>query len=375
MSEMSRIKTTHVGSLPRPAEVAERLVKADKGEKPDDFDEVIARNVDEVLQRQRQCGIDIVSDGEMSKISYATYVKERMTGFGGDSPRRAPADLDDFPEYKKRIAESGGTPTFSRPQCIGEVTMDDLDAAKRDIENLKAAVGKNGGEPFMNAVSPGTVAMFLPNDFYDDDSSYMEAVAEAMREEYEAIVDAGIMLQVDCPDLALGRHVAHRELSDLDFFKIATHHVDILNHALRNVPADKCRAHVCWGNYEGPHTHDIGLEILFPALMGLKPHALLFEASNPRHGHEWRVFAERKQEIPDDKVLIPGVIDSTTNFVEHPKLVCERIWSFTDIVGTERVIAGTDCGFATFAGFGAVHPDVAWAKLAALCEGAKLASA
>ena len=372
---MSTIETTHVGSLPRSAEVADRLFKLDAGEDVPDFDEVVANDVDYVVRRQRECGIDLVSDGEVSKISYATYVKERLTGFGGESPRRAPADLDDFPEYKKRLAQAGGTPTYSRPQCVGEVKMARMDAARRDIANLKAAVEKHGGKPFMNSVSPGTVAQFLPNTHYPDDDAYMEAVAEAMREEYEAIAEAGIMLQLDCPDLALGRHVVHRDLSDSEFLDVAKRHIGILNHALRNIPAEHCRAHVCWGNYEGPHTHDIGLDVLFAALMDLKPHALLFETSNPRHGHEWRLFVERKDDIPDGKVLIPGVIDSTTNFVEHPQLVRDRIERFVEIFGADRVIAGTDCGFATFAGFGAVHPDITWAKLSSLSEGAKLASA
>ena len=371
---MADIRTTHVGSLPRSAEMTDRIFRADAGEDVPDLAEVVGRHVDEVVARQAAVGIDVVSDGEMSKISYATYVKERLTGFGGESPRRAPADLDDYPEFKRKLAEAGGTPTYTRPMCVGEITVADMGPARRDIENLKRATERHGGEPFMNAVSPATVAQFLPNEHYASDEKYIEALAEALRLEYEEIVGAGIKLQVDCPDLGLGRHVVHRELDDDGFAAVARRNVEILNHALRNVPAQMCRAHVCWGNYEGPHTRDIGIDRIFDVLMSLKPQALLFESSNPRHGHEWRVFKERVADIPEDKVLIPGVIDSTTNFVEHPRLVADRIDTFTDIFGTDRVMAGTDCGFATFAGWGAVFPDIAWAKLEALCEGAALAS-
>ena len=371
---MQGIKTTHVGSLPRSPKVADMIMRLEDGAEVDGFAEAVTEHVAEIVARQRECGIDLVSDGETSKVSYVTYVKERLTGFAGDSPRQAPADLNAYPAYKKQLAQSGGTPTYKRPQCVGPVAMADMEPAHRDIVNLKAAIAKHGGEPFMNSVSPGTVAMFQPNTYYPDDDAYMEAVAEAMREEYEAINAAGLLLQIDCPDLGLGRHMVHSELTDEQFVTVAMRNVEVLNHALRNIAAERCRAHVCWGNYEGPHTCDIELNVMFSVVMALKPQALLVESSNPRHEHEWQVFADNAGSIPSDKVLVPGVIDSTTNFVEHPQLVAQRLERFINIVGAERIIAGTDCGFATFAGFGAVHPDITWAKLRSLCAGAELAA-
>jgi 5-methyltetrahydropteroyltriglutamate--homocysteine methyltransferase len=327
--------------------------------------------VSETVRRQKAAGIDIVSDGETSKISYATYVKDRYTGFAGDSPRNAPADLKLFPGFLERLADDGGTPQYARPKCVGEVRSMGQGELEKDIANLKAAMAEHGvGRGFMNAASPGVIALFLQNDFYPTREAYLAALADAMKAEYETIVAAGLDLQLDCPDLALSRHMLFTDLSDADFVKVANAHVEALNHALADLPAEKVRIHICWGNYEGPHVCDIPMARMFDTLMAAKARYVLFETSNPRHGHEWAVFRDRRADIPEDKVLVPGVIDSTTNFVEHPDLVAERIARFVDIVGADRVIAGSDCGFGTFAGFGAVDPDIAYAKLAALAEGA-----
>jgi 5-methyltetrahydropteroyltriglutamate--homocysteine methyltransferase len=374
---MARILTTHVGSLPRSQAVVDFLFARERGEPFDHaaFDACMAEACAETVRRQVEAGIDIVSDGETAKISYATYVKDRYTGFEGDSPRNAPADLKLFPRFLERIARSGGTPQYARPCCTGPVRPKDDRDLKADVANLKAAMAAHGASRgFMNAASPGVVSLFLPNRHYPSREAYLAALAEAMRPEYEAIVAAGLDLQLDCPDLALSRHMLFTDLSDEEFVRVAETHVEALNHALAGVPADKVRVHICWGNYEGPHVCDIALDKVFATLMKAKARYLLFEAANPRHGHEWTVFRDRRAEIPDDKVLVPGVVDSTTNFVEHPELVAERIGRFAGIVGPERVIAGTDCGFGTFAGFGAVDPDIAYAKLQALAAGAAIAS-
>ena len=373
----SRILTTHVGSLPRSPAVTDLVFAAERGEALDaaEFDRVIGAAVDDTVARQIAAGIDIVSDGEMSKISYATYIKDRITGFDGDSPRTPPADLEDFPNFLKRQAAGGGTPTYRRPKCVGPVAPKTLAPLDADLGHMIAALAKHGGIGFMNAASPGVIALFQPNEHYATQDAYLEALAEAMRPEYEAIVAAGLILQLDSPDLGLGRHMMYKDRSDAEYLTLIGTHVDVLNHALRNVPADRVRMHVCWGNYEGPHTHDVEMEVILPTLLRAKPAGLLFETSNPRHAHDWNTFVAMADLIPGDKVLIPGVIDSTTNFVEHPKVVAERIERFTAIVGPERVVAGTDCGFATFAGFGAVDPDIVWAKLATLAEGAALVRA
>ena len=372
-----RILTTHVGSLPRSAAVTDLVFAAERGDPIDQaqFDAVIGAAVDEVVARQVAAGIDLVSDGEMSKISYATYIKDRISGFDGDSPRTPPADLEDFPDFLARQSKSGGTPTYRRPKCVGPVSPMTLAPLDADLEHLTAALAHHrpvGG--FMNAASPGVIALFQPNEYYQTQDDYLEALGEAMRPEYEAIVGAGLILQLDSPDLGLGRHMMYKDRSDADYLTLIEFHVEVLNHALRNVPAERVRMHVCWGNYEGPHTHDVEMGVILPTLMKAKPAGLLFETSNPRHQHDWNYFAEMIDRIPADKILIPGVIDSTTNFVEHPRVVAERIERFADILGRERVIAGTDCGFSTFAGFGAVDPDIVYAKLGALAEGAALAS-
>ena len=339
------------------------------------FDACMAKAVDETVRRQKEAGIDIVSDGETSKISYSTYVKDRYTGFSGDSPRNAPADLKLFPSFLERLAKQGGTPQFSRPCCTGPVEQKDDRDLTADIARLEAALAKHGIERgFMNAASPGVISQFLPNEHYPTRDAYLEALAEAMQAEYETIVEAGLDLQLDCPDLALARHVIFSDLSDADFVKAADRHVEVLNHALRHIPRDRIRVHICWGNYEGPHLCDIAMDKVFSTLMRTKSRYVLFETSNPRHAHEWTVFRDRKAEIPDDKILVPGVVDTTTNFVEHPKLVAERLGRFVEIVGADRVMAGSDCGFGTFAGFGAVDANIAFAKLETLAEGAAIAS-
>ena len=374
---MNRILTSHVGSLPRSQEVVDFIFARENNKKYDQnsFDECMQRNVLSTVEKQKNSGIDIVSDGETSKISYATYVKDRYTGFSGDSPRNAPADLKLFPGFLQRLADEGGTPQYARPMCTGEVKSKGQGELQKDIANLKNAMKAHGVERgFMNAASPGVISLFLQNDFYATRDAYLAALADAMREEYETIVASGLDLQLDCPDLALSRHMLFSDLSDSEFIKIAESHMEALNHALKNVPSEKVRIHICWGNYEGPHCCDIDMNKVFGTLMKAKAQYTLFETSNPRHAHEWTVFRDRKNEIPDDKILVPGVVDTTTNFIEHPELVAERINKFVNIVGKERVIAGSDCGFGTFAGFGAVDPDIAFAKLESLSEGAKLAS-
>lgn len=370
---MTKILTTHVGSLPRTQDVVD-FIFARENETPFEqanFDACMTTAVSETVAKQVAAGVDIVSDGETSKISYATYVKDRYTGFGGDSPRNAPADLKQFPSFLKRLADEGGSPQYARPMCVGEVKSKGQGELEKDISNLKAAMATHGVDRgFMNAASPGVISLFLQNDYYKTREAYLAALADAMKAEYEMIVASGLDLQLDCPDLALSRHMLFNDLSDDEFIKIAASHVDALNHALSDIPAEKVRVHICWGNYEGPHVCDISMDKMFSTLMSTKAQSVLFETSNPRHGHEWAVFRDRKAEIPDNKVLIPGVVDTTTNFVEHPDLVAQRIDQFTDIVGRERVIAGSDCGFGTFAGYGAVDPDIAYAKLAAMAEGA-----
>jgi 5-methyltetrahydropteroyltriglutamate--homocysteine methyltransferase len=370
-----RILTTHVGSLPRSQAVCDAVFAKDRGDAvdPQHFERTIATAVHDVVKRQVDTGIDVVSDGEMSKISYATYIKERISGFEGDSPRRAPADLQAYPGYLEKIAKSGGTPAYTRPVCKGEIRLKDRQPVQTDIGNFESALAATPAtEAFLNAASPGVIALFQPNEYYASGDDYLQALADAMREEYEAIVAAGFLLQLDCPDIGLGRHMMYKDLPERDYLKRAERHIEALNESLRNIAPERLRMHICWGNYEGPHHCDIEMEKVLPLVMKAKPQALLFESANPRHAHEWQAFSEYK--IPDDKILIPGMIDSTTNFIEHPRLIAERICRFADIVGRERVLAGSDCGFATFAGFGAVDAEIAYGKLAALVEGARIAS-
>jgi 5-methyltetrahydropteroyltriglutamate--homocysteine methyltransferase len=374
---MTKILTTHVGSLPRTQDVVD-FIFAREHETPysqAEFDACMTAACAETVRRQVEAGIDIVSDGETSKISYATYVKDRYTGFSGDSPRNAPGDLKLFPGFLQRLADDGGTPQYARPMCTGEVTSKGQGELQADIANLQAGMAKNGAKrAFMNAASPGVISLFLQNQHYKTREAYLAALADVMKAEYETIVAAGIDLQLDCPDLALSRHMLFADLSDEEFVKIANMHVEALNHALRDIDPANVRVHICWGNYEGPHVCDIDMDKVFSTLMQTRARYILFETSNPRHAHEWTVFRDRRAEIPDDKILVPGVVDTTTNFVEHPQLVAQRLERFVNIVGADRLIAGSDCGFGTFAGFGAVDPDIAYAKLGALTEGARLVS-
>jgi len=370
-----RILTTHVGSLPRSQAVTDVLFARETGPIGDRAAaaSVIADAVAAVVRRQVEAGVDVVSDGETNKISYATYIADRFNGFAGDTPREPGQDLVEFPRLLTKLAERGSTAKYRRPRCVGEITVKDTGPLNEDLRNFRRAVdAAKPVEAFLNAASPGVIALFQPNDFYRSQDAYLEAIAEAMRPEYEAIVAAGFLLQIDAPDLGMGRHTMYRNASVAEYLKSAARHVEVLNHAVRNLPADRLRMHICWGNYEGPHHHDVPLAELLPVVIRARPQALLFESANPRHAHEWTVI--RDQRVPDDKILIPGVLSSTTNYVEHPELVAERIVRFADLVGRERVMAGSDCGFSTFAGFGPIDPDIVYLKLGALAEGARIAS-
>jgi 5-methyltetrahydropteroyltriglutamate--homocysteine methyltransferase len=370
-----RILTTHVGSLPRPQPVVEMLFLKEKGEPYDAaaFERTMKQAVADAVARQRAVGIDVVSDGEMSKIGYATYIQDRLTGFGGNTDRKIALDLVDYPDLRKKMAAISGTQAFRRASCIGPVEIKDRAPLENDIAHFKDALAKSDAvEGFMNAASPGVVSAFQPNQYYPSHEKYVEAVADAMKEEYEAIVGAGFVIQLDCPDLAMARHTGFQDLSEAEFLKRAEQHVEALNHALATIPAEKARMHICWGNYEGPHDHDIDLAKVLGIVLKAKPQAITFEASNPRHEHEWVVW--RDANLPDDKVLLPGVLDSSTNYVEHPELVAQRLCRYADIVGRERVLACSDCGFGTFAGYGKMDPEVSYKKLAAMAEGAQIAS-
>ena len=372
---MDKIKTTHVGSLPRSNELSDLLFKKDKGENIDinHFDETVKRDVKKIVKRQKDLGIDFVSDGEMSKISYATYVKDRLDGFSGESDRKAPKDLDDFPSFKERIARTGGTPTYTRPCCTNELKVKDTLSLTKDINNFKSALEENDHkQAFMNAASPGVISAFLPNKYYKNDDEYLEVLSKLMKQEYEEIVSNGIDLQIDCPDLALARHMTFKDLSDEDFLKQAEKQIEFLNQALENIPQSKIRMHICWGNYEGPHTHDISLKKILPLLLKANVQTYLLESSNPRHSHEWQVFEDIK--LPNDKIIAPGVIDSTTNFVEHPEVVQNRLVQFSKVINKDQLMAGTDCGFSTFAGFGNVDENIVYKKLESLVIGTEMAS-
>jgi 5-methyltetrahydropteroyltriglutamate--homocysteine methyltransferase len=368
-----RILTTHTGSLPRPWDLTTTLEAFDAGILPDPaaFDARVRNAVAEAVRKQVAAGVDVVNDGEQGKVGYSTYVRHRLTGFDGSSLVPQRADWADFPEALARHPRS----TVSRPSCTGPIDWRDREAVQRDVGNLKAALtGASPAEAFMTAASPGVIAHFLRNEHYPTRDAYLARLTDVMKEEYDAIVRAGYVLQVDCPDLAMSRHLAFAELSTPEFLKIAEGNVAALNHALRDVPPDRLRIHLCWGNYEGPHHRDVPLRDILPIVLKTRAHAISLEGANPRHAHEWAVFKEIK--LPDDKILIPGVLDSTTNFIEHPELVAQRIVRYAEVVGRERVIAGTDCGFGTFARSNPqVEPEIVWAKLAAMAEGARLASA
>jgi 5-methyltetrahydropteroyltriglutamate--homocysteine methyltransferase len=368
-----RILTTHTGSLPRPADLTVMLEALDTGSALDGaaFEARVRRAVAEIVRQQIDAGIDIVSDGEQGKVGYSTYVRHRLTGFGGQSavPRRA--DWADFPEAAARAERRS---TVARPACDGPIDWKDRTAVQKDLGNFRAALdGVAPAEAFMTAASPGVIAHFLPNTHYPTREAYLARLVDVMKEEYDAIHRAGFLLQVDCPDLAMGRHLAFPDLSNAEFVKLAEGNVEALNHALRDIPPDRVRLHLCWGNYEGPHHRDIPLREILHVALRARPQALSFEGANPRHEHEWVVFREVK--LPDEKIIVPGVLDSTTNFIEHPELVAQRLVRYAEVVGRERVIAGTDCGFATFArSVSQVEPEIAWAKFRAMAEGARLAS-
>lgn len=375
MKSQGRILTTHVGSLPRPDDLVEIMFAREDGIPIDEaaLEARVARAVEEAVARQVQAGVDVVNDGEWPKPSYATYIKDRLNGFGGTGTSYVFQDLEDYPRSKLRMAADPGRKHRKTPACNAEIGVRDMEAPRIDAARLKAAAQKHGAVgTFMSAASPGVVGLFFRNEHYPDHESYIFALAEAMRHEYETIVNAGIMLQVDCPDLAMGRHTQYRELSLAQFRERMELHIEALNRALVNVPAEKVRMHLCWGNYPGPHHCDVPLDDIVDLIWTAKPHAIQFEAANPRHAHEWTVFDEVK--LPEGKVLIPGVLEVQSNYIEHPELVAQRILRYADRVGRDNVMAGTDCGFSIHVGTAGVDPDVVWAKLAALAQGAELAS-
>ena len=372
---MDKIKTTHVGSLPRSKKLSEILFKKDKNELFDqgELDKIIEEDVNKIVKKQIDIGIDIISDGEMSKISYATYVKDRLHGFSGESERRAPKDLDDFPSYKEKIAKSGGTPTYTRPCCTADLKIKDTKSLTKDISNLKSALKKNNhSQGFINSASPGVISNFLPNKFYKNDDKYLEALSKMMKTEYDEITKNDLLLQIDCPDLALARHMTFKNVSDEEFLVRAEKQIECLNEAIKDIDASKLRMHICWGNYEGPHIHDIGLEKILPIALKANIQTYLIEASNPRHAHEWQIFENIK--LPNDKVIVPGVIDSTSNFIEHEELVKNRIIQYSKVIDKDQLMAGSDCGFSTFAGFGNVDENIVYKKFESLVAGAELAS-
>jgi 5-methyltetrahydropteroyltriglutamate--homocysteine methyltransferase len=371
----ARFLTTHTGSLPRPDDLV-RAMFAKEGGVPVDASALAARirtAVADVVGEQVAAGIDVVNDGELGKPSYATYPKDRLTGFGGTSQALQYRDLVDFPELARRVFGDPGRSRRRTPACTGPIAVRDPQAAAVDADNLKAALGAARiEEAFLTAASPGVISLFFRNDHYPSHEAYLAAIAEAMRHEYEAVVGAGFVLQVDCPDLAMGRHIQFADLGLEQFRKMARLHVEALDHALANVPPDRVRMHVCWGNYEGPHHHDVPLADIIDIVFAARPSGISFEAANPRHAHEWQLF--ERVRLPDGKLLIPGVLESKSNFIEHPELVAQRIGRYARLVGRENVLAGTDCGYGTWVGQAAVDPGVVWAKLASLAEGARLAT-
>lgn len=370
------IPTTHVGSLPRPDSVTPLLRDRESGTRFDrsEFDVAMAAAVRDVVAWQRSIGVDVVSDGEMSKITYSTYVKDRLTGFAGDTARTPALDLAPYPELRRRMAAaSGGGQTFARQSCVGPIEYVGHDDLRADLTAMRAACDAAGGaRGFLNAASPGLVTAFQPNEYFPTHEAYVRAVGAAMRTEYRAIVDAGFDLQLDCPDLAMARHTGFQELDEGEFLRRAALHVDVLNDATAGIDPSRMRIHLCWGNYEGPHDHDIPLDRVLPIVLRARPRTVLFEAANPRHAHEWEVW--HRTTVPDDVVLAPGVIVSTSNYVEHPRRVAQLLQPYIDLVGAERVVASTDCGFGTFAGIGRIDPDVVGKKLTSLVEGAELAA-
>ena len=375
---MAKIKTTHVGSLPRGDELTPLLLARDKGEPYDAeaFDTAVSAAVDEAVRLQVEAGVSVVSDGELGKVGYSTYMIERLSGFGGHIDRKPAADLAEVPDLAKKLSAIMGSQEFVRASCIGPVRKVTLQPLHDDIRRFKSALAKHAApdtQAFMNAASPGLITAFQVNRHYPSHEAYLADLADAMREEYETIVDAGFLLQLDCPDLAMSRHTGYQDMDEADFIKIAAANVEALNAATANIPPEKMRMHICWGNYEGPHDHDIPLERVVDIVIGARPATILFEAANPRHEHEWKVWKNAK--LPDHKILAPGLIDTCSNYIEHPELIAQRIERFADFVGADRVVASTDCGFGTFAGYGKLDPIVTWRKLKSLREGADIAGA
>jgi 5-methyltetrahydropteroyltriglutamate--homocysteine methyltransferase len=370
-----RFLTTHTGSLPRPDDLIRTMYAKEEGVPVDPvaLGKRVRAAVAEVVEKQLEAGIDLVNDGEMSKPSYATYIKDRLAGFGGTGNTFVYQDLAQFPRLEQRVFGDPGRSRRKTPACNGPISVRDAEAARIDADNLKAAVaGTKAAETFMSAASPGVVSLFFRNDHYKDHETYLHAIAEAMRHEYETVTKAGIVLQIDCPDLGMGRHIQYGDLSLEEFRKRARMHVEALNHAVGNIAPEMLRMHLCWGNYEGPHHCDVALADVIDIAFLAKPLAISLEAANPRHAHEWTVFERVK--LPDGKVLIPGVIESKSNFIEHPELIAQRIARYANLVGRENVIAGSDCGYGTWVGQAAVDPDVVWAKFAAMAEGARIAT-
>ncbi len=368
------IETTHVGSLPRGDELVPLLLARDHGEAYDvaEFDAVVQRAVDDAVVKQMDAGVSVASDGELGKVGYSTYITERLSGFGGDVPRKPALDLAPLPEFRKKLAAVMGDQEFVRAACIGEVKLVNLEPCHEDIRRFQKAMSGKPVSGFMNAASPGLITAFQPNQYYPSHEAYLADLVTAMRPEYEAIAATGFYLQLDCPDLAMSRHTGYQDVSEEDFLKIAEANVEALNAATANIPPEQLRMHICWGNYEGPHDHDIPLERVIDIILKARPATILFEAANPRHEHEWKVWKDAK--IPDNKILAPGVIDTCSNYVEHPELIAQRIERFAAIVGADRVVASTDCGFGTFAGYGKIDPAVTWKKLTCLREGADIAA-
>ena len=374
---VKRILTTHTGSLPRPEGLLALLNAKEAGTLADraEFDGAVRDAVAETVRKQIEAGVDVINDGEMSKVGYSTYVKDRLSGFEGESNALTGmlADIRDYPEYAARLFSQTPVALMKMPACNGDIRYRDEHDLELDIANLNAATARTKAEEvFMSAASPGVISVFLVNQHYKTRDAYLGALADAMRTEYEAIHRAGLLLQVDCPDLAMNRHIQFADLKTSEFRKQAAAQIEALNHALANVPAEAVRLHLCWGNYEGPHHRDIAMKDIIDIVLKAKVSGISFEASNPRHEHEWKVWQDVK--LPDGKVLIPGVLDSSTNFIEHPELVAQRLCRFADVVGRERVIAGADCGFASFAGSNEVHPSIVWAKFKSLVDGARIAS-
>ncbi len=375
---MAMIKTTHVGSLPRGDELTPLLLARDKGEPYDAeaFDTAVSAAVDEAVRHQVEAGVSVVSDGELGKVGYSTYMIERLSGFGGHIDRRPAADLAEVPDLARKLSGIMGSQEFVRASCIGPVRKVTLQPLHDDIRRFKSALANHavpGTEAFMNAASPGLITAFQVNRHYPNHEAYLADLADAMREEYETIVAEGFYLQLDCPDLAMSRHTGYQDATEAEFLKIAEANVEALNAATANIPPEKMRMHICWGNYEGPHDHDIPLERVIDIVLKARPATVLFEAANPRHEHEWKVWKDAK--LPDHKILAPGLIDTCSNYIEHPELIAQRIERFAAIVGPDRVLASTDCGFGTFAGYGKLDPIVTWRKLQSLREGADIAGA